>query len=146
MKLVHEDDLIAEWVAIRLILFVAVFIAVRVPWAIAPAASVAIGALEDRVDPVPIAARHSTTSLCVRESTQRSRWALFVVEDASRFLFHLASHRSPWLWELHKVHHSAEVLTPFTLYRLHPIEGFLNRSRGTLTTALVLEPHTPQKT
>lgn len=63
--------------------------------------------------------------------------ALFVVEDASRFLFHLASHRSPWLWELHKVHHSAEVLTPFTLYRLHPIEGFLNRSRGTLTTALV---------
>ena len=81
MELIHQDDLIAEGVAIRLILFVAVFIAVRVPWPIAPAASVAIGALEDRVDPVPIAARHSTTSLCVRESTQRSRRAPFVVEE-----------------------------------------------------------------
>ena len=81
MEFIHEDDLIAEGVAIRLILFVAVFIAVRLPRPIAPAASVAIGALEDRVDPVPIAARHSATSLCVRESTQRSRRALFVVEE-----------------------------------------------------------------
>jgi sterol desaturase/sphingolipid hydroxylase (fatty acid hydroxylase superfamily) len=62
---------------------------------------------------------------------------LFVVEDLSRFLFHLATHRVAPLWELHKVHHSAEVLTPFTLYRVHPIEGLLNRTRGTLTTALV---------
>lgn len=62
---------------------------------------------------------------------------LFVVEDLSRFAFHLATHRIGPLWELHKVHHSAEVLTPFTLYRVHPIEGLLNRSRGTLTTALV---------
>ncbi len=62
---------------------------------------------------------------------------LFVVEDLSRFLFHLATHRVAPLWELHKVHHSAEVLTPFTLYRVHPIEGLLNRTRGTLTMALV---------
>jgi sterol desaturase/sphingolipid hydroxylase (fatty acid hydroxylase superfamily) len=62
---------------------------------------------------------------------------LFVVEDLSRFLFHLATHRVGWLWELHQVHHSAEVLTPFTLYRVHPVEGLLNRLRGTLTTALV---------
>lgn len=63
--------------------------------------------------------------------------SLFVVEDLSRFLFHLAAHRVGPLWELHKVHHSAEVLTPFTLYRVHPIEGLLNRTRGTLTMALV---------
>ena len=62
---------------------------------------------------------------------------LFVVEDFSRFLFHFAAHRIGWLWELHKVHHSAEVLTPFTLYRVHPIEGLLNRTRGALTTAVV---------
>jgi sterol desaturase/sphingolipid hydroxylase (fatty acid hydroxylase superfamily) len=62
---------------------------------------------------------------------------LFVVEDLSRFLFHLATHRVAPLWELHKVHHSAEVLTPLTLYRVHPIEGLLNRTRGTLTMALV---------
>jgi sterol desaturase/sphingolipid hydroxylase (fatty acid hydroxylase superfamily) len=62
---------------------------------------------------------------------------LFVVEDLSRFLFHFATHRVGWLWELHQVHHSAEVLTPFTLYRVHPIEGLLNRLRGALTTAFV---------
>jgi len=62
---------------------------------------------------------------------------LFVVEDFSRFLFHFAAHRVGWLWELHRVHHSAEVLTPFTLYRIHPVEGLLNRLRGTLTTVLV---------
>jgi sterol desaturase/sphingolipid hydroxylase (fatty acid hydroxylase superfamily) len=62
---------------------------------------------------------------------------LFVVEDFSRFFFHFATHRVGWLWELHRVHHTAEVLTPFTLYRLHPVEGLLNRARGTLTTALV---------
>jgi sterol desaturase/sphingolipid hydroxylase (fatty acid hydroxylase superfamily) len=63
--------------------------------------------------------------------------ALFVVEDCSRFLFHYATHRVGWLWELHRVHHAAEVLTPFTLYRVHPVEGLLNRLRGALTTALV---------
>jgi sterol desaturase/sphingolipid hydroxylase (fatty acid hydroxylase superfamily) len=62
---------------------------------------------------------------------------LFVVEDFSRFLFHLSTHRVGWLWELHRVHHAAEVLTPLTLYRVHPVEGLLNRLRGTLTTALV---------
>jgi hypothetical protein len=105
MELVHEDDLIAEWVAIRLILFVAVFIAVRVPWARAPAASGAIGALEDRVDPVPIAARHSTTSLSVRESTQWSRWAPFVVEE---FLADATAHQATSL-ELKVAAHFVEL-------------------------------------
>jgi sterol desaturase/sphingolipid hydroxylase (fatty acid hydroxylase superfamily) len=38
---------------------------------------------------------------------------------------HWLCHRIPPLWELHKVHHSAEVLTPLTLFRVHPIEGVL---------------------
>ena len=35
---------------------------------------------------------------------------------------HNAFHRIPALWELHKVHHSAEVMTPLTEWRQHPIE------------------------
>ena len=35
---------------------------------------------------------------------------------------HYAFHRIPALWEVHKVHHSAEVMTPLTEWRQHPIE------------------------
>jgi sterol desaturase/sphingolipid hydroxylase (fatty acid hydroxylase superfamily) len=34
-------------------------------------------------------------------------------------LMHYAYHRVPFLWNLHKVHHSAEHLTPFTVMRFH---------------------------
>lgn len=35
------------------------------------------------------------------------------------FLTHLSMHKFPALWALHKVHHSAEVLTPLTRHREH---------------------------
>lgn len=35
---------------------------------------------------------------------------------------HYLKHKIPVLWELHKVHHSAEVLTPLTALRRHPVE------------------------
>lgn len=35
------------------------------------------------------------------------------------FLTHYAFHKVPALWAIHKVHHSAEVLTPLTRYREH---------------------------
>ncbi len=63
--------------------------------------------------------------------------ALFLVSDFSRYLLHRWLHTVPWLWELHKVHHSAEVLTPFTVYRSHPIEGLLFALRGALVTGVV---------
>jgi sterol desaturase/sphingolipid hydroxylase (fatty acid hydroxylase superfamily) len=63
--------------------------------------------------------------------------ATFVVDDFSSFLVHRAMHRVPFLWELHKVHHSAEVMTPLTVYRVHPIEGWLNQLRGALSMGLV---------
>jgi sterol desaturase/sphingolipid hydroxylase (fatty acid hydroxylase superfamily) len=31
-------------------------------------------------------------------------------------------HKIPFLWDYHKVHHSAEVLTPITAARVHPVE------------------------
>lgn len=46
--------------------------------------------------------------------------------DGGLFLSHYLHHRIPVLWEFHKVHHSAEVLTPITVFRIHPIELCLN--------------------
>ena len=42
--------------------------------------------------------------------------------DLGAFVAHYLLHRVPILWEFHKVHHSAEVLTPITIYRFHPID------------------------
>lgn len=60
-----------------------------------------------------------------------------LLSDFSRFLLHYALHKIPFLWEFHKVHHAAEVLTPITLYRVHPIEFFLFRLRSLLVFAVV---------
>ena len=62
---------------------------------------------------------------------------LWLLGDFSRFLLHYLAHRIPFLWEFHKVHHSATVLNPFTLYRQHPVEMFLFHIRGSLVFGLV---------
>lgn len=46
----------------------------------------------------------------------------FLAYDFGRFLAHSLLHDLPWLWEFHKVHHSAEVLTPLTAARVHPFD------------------------
>jgi len=62
---------------------------------------------------------------------------LWLLGDFSRFLLHYLAHRIAFLWEFHKVHHSATVLNPFTLYRQHPVEMFLFHLRGSLVFGLV---------
>jgi sterol desaturase/sphingolipid hydroxylase (fatty acid hydroxylase superfamily) len=54
---------------------------------------------------------------------------LFILDDFSRFVLHLALHKIPFLWDFHKVHHSAKVLTPMTIYRSHPFESYLYACR-----------------
>lgn len=56
----------------------------------------------------------------------------FLVADAALFVQHWLHHRIPFLWEFHKVHHSAEVLTPLTAERLHPVNDLV----GSLVVAL----------
>ncbi|WP_412565631.1 sterol desaturase family protein [Thalassobius sp. MITS945101] len=51
--------------------------------------------------------------------------SMFVFDDFTKFLLHRWMHRWPLLWAIHKVHHSAETLTPVTVYRVHPLEGVL---------------------
>ncbi len=54
---------------------------------------------------------------------------LFILDDFTRFLAHYLLHKIPFLWEFHKVHHSAKVLTPMTIYRSHPVESLLFATR-----------------
>jgi len=52
---------------------------------------------------------------------------LALVADLATYTVHRLHHTVPWLWEFHKVHHSAEVLSPLTVFRKHPVFDLLNR-------------------
>ncbi len=56
--------------------------------------------------------------------------ALTIATDFVTYLFHLAMHKVPFLWEFHKVHHSATSMNPITQYRIHPIELLMNNILG----------------
>lgn len=53
---------------------------------------------------------------------------LFLAYEFAYWFEHWLSHAVPVLWEFHKVHHSAEVLSPLTNARIHPVNAlmFLN--------------------
>ena len=51
--------------------------------------------------------------------------ALFLAYDLGFFIDHTLKHRIPALWELHKAHHSAEVLTPLVNFRVHPLNSLI---------------------
>ena len=46
----------------------------------------------------------------------------FVALDFSRYWLHFAGHRVPFLWQFHRVHHSAEVLDSTTGLRMHALD------------------------
>ena len=48
--------------------------------------------------------------------------AAVVAADAGFFASHWLQHRIGALWEFHKVHHSAQLLLPFTVGRRHPVD------------------------
>jgi sterol desaturase/sphingolipid hydroxylase (fatty acid hydroxylase superfamily) len=50
---------------------------------------------------------------------------LFLAYDLGFFFDHWLKHRVPALWELHKAHHSAEVLTPLVNFRVHPLDSLI---------------------
>jgi len=62
---------------------------------------------------------------------------LFVANDFSRYWLHRWMHTSRWLWPIHRLHHTAQVLTPITFYRIHPLESLLFGLRYGLVTGLV---------
>ncbi|WP_246052910.1 sterol desaturase family protein [Leptospira semungkisensis] len=60
----------------------------------------------------------------------------WLANDFGRFLAHFLLHKT-FLWEFHKFHHSAEVLNPLTVYRVHPVEGILVNSLGAFFSGIV---------
>jgi sterol desaturase/sphingolipid hydroxylase (fatty acid hydroxylase superfamily) len=62
---------------------------------------------------------------------------LFICDDFSRFWLHRLYHKVPLLWRFHSIHHSATVLTPLTLYRVHTLEFFLNNFRGIIVVGTI---------
>ena len=68
--------------------------------------------------------------------------ALFLAYELGYWVDHYLSHKVPFLWEFHKVHHSAEELSPLTNFRVHPVDGlvfinimalFMGLTEGTLS-------------
>jgi sterol desaturase/sphingolipid hydroxylase (fatty acid hydroxylase superfamily) len=51
--------------------------------------------------------------------------ALFLAYEFAYWLDHYLMHRIGWLWEFHRVHHTAEVLTPLTAARMHPVDSLI---------------------
>jgi sterol desaturase/sphingolipid hydroxylase (fatty acid hydroxylase superfamily) len=61
-----------------------------------------------------------------------------LLTDFLLFYMHYTFHKIPTLWEFHKVHHSAEVMTPLTAYRMHPVEVIFNMNVTALFTGILL--------
>jgi sterol desaturase/sphingolipid hydroxylase (fatty acid hydroxylase superfamily) len=70
-----------------------------------------------------------------------SPWGLavviFLLFDFAQYWSHRIFHRSA-LWSLHAVHHSAEVLTPLTTSRQHPLAGLISTAFHSLVLGVGL--------
>lgn len=67
--------------------------------------------------PQPVRPSYAITALCMV--------LVFLAVEFGYWFAHFMMHKVPALWEFHKVHHSAEVLTPLTEWRQHPLELML---------------------
>jgi sterol desaturase/sphingolipid hydroxylase (fatty acid hydroxylase superfamily) len=61
----------------------------------------------------------------------------FLAYDFGRWVGHSIQHEIPFLWEFHKVHHTAEVLTPITSFRAHPVDLLIMSTLAGQFTGLV---------
>lgn len=65
------------------------------------------------------------TTLPALVSSSMMTVVIFLAYELGYWVHHYLSHRVPFMWEFHKVHHQAEVLTPLTLFRVHPLDTVL---------------------
>lgn len=49
----------------------------------------------------------------------------FLAYEFGYWFDHYLKHRIPFLWETHKTHHTAERLTPWTVWRVHPLDSLV---------------------
>lgn len=71
-------------------------------------------------------------------------WAIFALTacvmlaaDLGFFLSHYLQHKISWLWEFHKVHHSAITLNPLTAFRRHPVDIMVEANISGVLTGTV---------
>jgi sterol desaturase/sphingolipid hydroxylase (fatty acid hydroxylase superfamily) len=64
--------------------------------------------------------------------------AVCLARDLATMLQHLASHRFPFLWRFHQLHHSATGLNAFTLLRVHPVDRLTHILSGALGVGVVM--------
>jgi len=62
----------------------------------------------------------------------------FILDDFSRFFVHRMMHKVPFLWAFHQVHHSAKTMTPFTIFRTHPVEGLIFLIRTSIVQGIAI--------
>jgi len=60
-----------------------------------------------------------------------------VVNDFSKYWTHRIHHEWPSLWPFHAVHHSADVLTPVTVARVHPVEVLIRNIMSSVIVGIV---------
>jgi sterol desaturase/sphingolipid hydroxylase (fatty acid hydroxylase superfamily) len=49
----------------------------------------------------------------------------FCAYEFGYYVDHYCKHKIPFLWAFHQTHHSAEVLTPLTVFRVHPLDTLI---------------------
>ena len=64
--------------------------------------------------------------------------SIFIIDDFTKYLVHWSLHNISVLWVFHKVHHSATHLTPFTIFRTHPVEMLIFSTRSVLVRSSVI--------
>jgi len=68
----------------------------------------------------------------LREKFASLPWAVqalvvVMIGDVSVYWFHVASHRLPFLWRFHSIHHSSRHLDWVAAHREHPVDGMLTQ-------------------
>jgi sterol desaturase/sphingolipid hydroxylase (fatty acid hydroxylase superfamily) len=93
--------------------------ATLVGWAIVSArtlSGIVSGALTHTFGALP------TTGLNELTTKSIATTFMFLAYEFGYWFDHYLSHRIPLLWDFHKVHHTAEVLSPLTNFRVHPVD------------------------
>ena len=62
---------------------------------------------------------------------------IVVVNDFSKYWTHRICHEWQSLWPFHAVHHSADVLTPVTVARVHPVEVLIRNIMASVLVGIV---------
>lgn len=123
----------SHWVDIKLIVFLRLFGALTRVAAIAT--STGVGAWVSGTVEQSLGRSGGDATLA---GTLLAAVLVFLTVDFCVYCFHRFSHGNAVFWPFHAVHHSAEVMTPFTVFRKHPVYDFFGGLLVSLMLGLVL--------